>query len=410
MNKIASLIFIFLFINRCNAQSIQITGNNGYSGNIIIGQSNYHVSESIYTDNEIGSTNFISQSKAINRIGYLISPNSVVQTGQVELINNYNVWMKNVSSTTKTFSNGVYTKTGYTLVYSGTIEVPETGEVFINLSTPFVRIPGTNLQVLIERKDGILHPGYVFFAAVGNDISSASNSSRRVNTTTLSTTLTATIFRPAIDLIHVNSFDASIVGFENPYASCFDADQTIGVKVSNFGLNIIPAGALSVSLNIVGANSYNGTATNLADIQPGDSTFLYYTGISLINPGENTETAVIQYADDANHTNDSLSSIIRTSPILTAFPIDDDAESNTVSVFWETKPINNRISYWSVHQGPYKNSENLDSILPLNMSNNSFLFDSYNAPTGSQGRLYSKCIALPSSSVPKISFWIVSAP
>lgn len=348
-----ALVQIFAF-----GQSVQITsgagGVSGTSGNIIIGQNSYHVSESIYTENEIGASQFITAESAINKIGYFVA-----QAGSPTQISSFKVWMKNVSSSTTEFAAGTYSTAGYSLVFDGAIEPADVGEYFILLNTPFVRTAGSNLQVMVERLDGVTNTGFIFYSANGNDVSSTALTSRRVNQAaapTAATNLTTSAYRPAIDLIHVFADDAAIADIENPTISCYGTEQTIGVVVANDGLNSIPAGAVTVSLNISGANAFNGSATNTAAIAPGATEVVNFAGINLNNPGQNFDTVLVSYAGDVNTVNDSAFTNTNTSEVLNTFPLIEDAETTPLAVVSYTEPIVGNSSYWTLNQGAYSNS------------------------------------------------------
>ena len=153
MKKIYLLPFLFIAFLTSNAQTVSILYNLNTTDSTVIGNKRYHVSESIYTDEEIGSGNFTSTASAIERIGYYL----YIQ-GANTTVSSFKIWMKNVSSATTTFSSGTYTSAGYTNVYNGSFTATPTGFRYFTLSTPFVRTPGTNLQVLIERLDNLKNP------------------------------------------------------------------------------------------------------------------------------------------------------------------------------------------------------------------------------------------------------------
>lgn len=403
--SILALVQIIAF-----GQSVAIVsgagGAAGTSGNIIIGQSAYHVSESIYTETEIGAGNFTSSTSAINKIGYYVA-----QVGAPTQISSFKVWMKNIPAATTSFAAGNYTTAGYTLVYDGAIEPLSIGEYKISLNTPFVRTAGSNLQVMVERLDGILNTGYIFYSANGNNLSATATTSRRANQTTTpnsTTSLTTSAFRPAIDLIHVFDNDASVINVINPTVSCYGTPQTIGVVVSNEGLTSIPAGAVSVNLNISGANAFSANALNAAEIAPGATEVVNFSGINLNNPGENNDTIILSYAADQNVINDSLIANTNTSEVLSTFPIVEDAESTPLTALSYTEAITGASSAWTLLDAPYSNANSTpDSLRPREPGTTFYLFDSYNALEGTESRLYSKCIDLPAGSPSiKTTFWM----
>lgn len=151
LKLIMKKIYFSLFALFCFAagfgQTIAITSNPSTSGNIVVGGSNYHVSESIYLESEIGASNFTTAGTAISNIAFNCS---TVGTGSSTITSpNFNIYLKDVSAATTTIATGVYTTSGYTLVYSGAFSYPATGFQSVDLTTPYVRATGTNLQVLM---------------------------------------------------------------------------------------------------------------------------------------------------------------------------------------------------------------------------------------------------------------------
>jgi len=412
MKKIYSLLGVFCVVASLNAQTVNIVNNPGTSPNIVVGGSNYHASESIYTDAEIGSGNFITAASAIEKLNFFMNVE-----GASPSIANFRIWMKNVPIGTTTFTSGTFTTGTYTQVFNGTLNATPAGIVGVTLTTPFVRTPNTNLQVLIERRDNVVHTGANFYAAVGNNASITANSSRRYNGTTIATagttTLTATTFRPAIQLIHVFPFDAGLNGISSLFITCYDSPQTLSVEVSNDGVNPIPAGAASILLKIGGANSFSATGTNAAIIAPGATELVNFTGINLNNPGDNIDTAIVTLLGDGTTYNDTAYNVTTTATTLSTYPIIEDAET-TLPVFGYAQRVTGADQLWTLQTGKYANADQVDSLAPRAPGDTYFLFDSYSG-TGSVGytsRLFSNCIALPSALPPNpapittVSFWM----
>ena len=152
------------------------------------------------------------------------------------------------------------------------------------MATPFVRTTGSNLQVLIERLENSTHTGFVFLTANGNDVSGTITTSRRYNgatAPTAATSLTASAFRPAIELVHVSQVDAAISDLVHPSSSCFNSLQSVGVEIFNNGLNAIAPGTATVTYKIRGANTFNGTATNATSIPSGGTEIITFSGIKI---------------------------------------------------------------------------------------------------------------------------------
>ena len=133
------------------SQTVSITTNPGTSGNVVIGASTYHASEAIFLASEIGAGNFETVGTAINTVGF--SYNSSSTATLPIAVTNYQIYMQNVASSTTTLANGTYSLTGYTLVFSGTLNITAVGFNNVTLTTPFVRTAGSNLQILLIRSN-----------------------------------------------------------------------------------------------------------------------------------------------------------------------------------------------------------------------------------------------------------------
>ena len=410
MKKSYAFILFFIITSIAKAQIIQITNNPGSSGSIVVGQSNYHVSESIYLDSEIGSTNFLTSGTSITRLAFSLNANTSVSLPAT--VNNFKISMKNTTATT--LVGGTNNTTGYTVVYSGPITFSSIGWKVINLSTPFIRTAAQNLQLKIERLDNIANSGLVFDAAMGNNTSATAISSRRYNgtaTVTTTTSLTATFFRPAIQLIRPFPVDAQPVSIVNPINSCFSTAQTIKVAVKNNGTTSIAAGAASVNLSITGPNTSITTSSNVSTIPVDSTAYVIFNGINLSNAGANNETAIVTIASDGFHGNDTAVSSVTTATVLSALPQFEDAEGQ-FNVFAYLKSVIGA-NAWTVlsfvsNTGAFNNGWNLDSLTtrPNGTGSDFFLFDSYDAAPGTVSRLYSNCVSLPVTGASRVSFWM----
>jgi|JI10StandDraft_1071094.scaffolds.fasta_scaffold104010_2 hypothetical protein len=419
MKKIYLFLCFSIFSFALTAQTVNIISNPGTSGNIIIGGSNYHVSESIFLDSEIGPGNFISAGSAIEQINFFINLEGAPTT-----VNNFKISMKNVPAATTSFTSGVYSAAGYTEVFNGTYNATSlTGIAGVTLTTPFVRTPGTNLQILIERTNNVLHTGNSFFASVGNETDALLNTTRRYNNTTAPTagvtSLTASTFRPAIQLIHTFPTDVSIVAIGTPAAvSCYDAPQLFQLEIANEGTSNIAAGSVAVRLASTGANIYSTTLNNTTIITPGSTEVVDFPAVNIPNAGANDFEASVTLAGDGTTYNDSAfftSSTASTlgTPIATAYPIIEDAET-TLPVFSYVELVNGDTQLWTLQTGNYTNTDQTVPLVPRAPGTTFYLFDSYSG-AGSDGfisRLYSNCIKMPSTlganpaPVTTLSFWM----
>ncbi len=411
MKKIYLLPFLFIAFLTSNAQTVSILYNLNTTDSTVIGNKRYHVSESIYTDEEIGSGNFTSTASAIERIGYYL----YIQ-GANTTVSSFKIWMKNVSSATTTFSSGTYTSAGYTNVYNGSFTATPTGFRYFTLSTPFVRTPGTNLQVLIERLDNLNHAGYNFLESEGNITDPTLNTTRYYNGNAApngATVLTPKVSRPAIRLIHTFSLDAGIIDIINPPVSCYGDPQNIDVQVYNAGTDVIPAGAASVTLNISGPNSFSGVQTNAADIASGAVGVVSFSNINLNNAGDNIDSAYVTLAGDGTTFNDTLVSVTTTASTLSTYPIVEDAET-TLPVFPFAALVSGTSQLWTLQSGDYTNFDQTLPLSPRAPGVSYYLFDSYSGSSsvGFISRLYSNCIELPTPLAPNpapvttVSFWM----
>lgn len=414
------LLFPIIFLLACVstiAQTIKIDSTLN-SPNYIVGSqgtapntTKFHVSEAIYTNSEIGTNNFTSAGSAIQEVSFF-----VFTVGSPTNISNFKLYMKNVPSATQAFSSGAYlaSRPTYTLVYDGALNAnPVNGMISVTLQTPFVRNAGDNLQILVERTDGISYPGFAFYCTQGNRSNTALLTARRYNSsTTLNSnpTLTASGFRPSIQFKHTYDLDAGISFIVNPTVSCFNSNQTIKVALSNQGLNTLPAGAVTVNLKVAGSNSYVGNVSNSSPILPGENELINFTGVNLNNPGQNFDTALVVYSSDQNTLNDVAFSTISTSSVLTSFPISEDFESTIPTSFPNTEIVAGNLNLWSVQTGDYTS---YGTLSPRSTGNSYYVFDCYSgtASNGFTSRLFSKCITLPTpaslnSVVSTLSFYM----
>lgn len=405
MKKVYLLLLTAIITAASFAQAVLIAGNPGTSGLIVVGQMNYHVSESIYTDAEIGPGNYTTAGSAIQQIFFLMNNEGLNST-----INNYRIYMKNVPAATLTLPTGAYTTVGYTQVFNGTYVASPVGFTPIILTTPFVRTAGSNLQILIERVDNTVHTGASFDAATGNNTSDAVLSSRRYNGNVApvsgATVLTETNFRPAIVLNHTFPVDAAINDIFVPSISCFSSPQTIDVEVFNAGTVDIAPGAASVTLRVRGANTFTGTQTNTQAIVPGQSGIVSFAAVNLNNPGLNFDTAFVTVPLDGTTFNDTLSTVNNTATTLSTFPLVEDVET-TLPVFSYAEPIVAE-QLWGIWDGPYSNADQTTALAPRAPGNSAYIFDSYSGASslGFESRLFSNCINLSSVGSPTVSFYM----
>ncbi len=307
---ILSTLMMVLFSSLSKAQTVTIDANSSQSGNIVVGLNNNHVSENIYTEAEIGATNFTSAAKAIDHIDL-----SVYAVGNPTTINNFKLYLKEVPLTTTTFTTGVYNTTGYTLVYNGTVNFNSLGWAGIDLTTSFQRTSGNNLQLLIERSDNLPHTGFSFNAANGNETGSAGiNSSRRVNIASIpvpgTTSLTtASPARPRIQFRHISQKDARIsqVYTLGKLPVPFATPHIIKSTIVNSGSGTITN--LPVTLTISGANSFNDVQT-IPSLLPGDTVIVSFSAFTPASTGVNTVNVSLPADDYTGDNSFSVAQVI----------------------------------------------------------------------------------------------------
>lgn len=402
-----------------------VTTYAGSSGNVVVGASTAHVIEAVYTNSEIGATNFVGAGNGITQIQFAANTNS---TGTFPVtVPNYSIYMKNVPSTVTTFATGTYSLTGYTLVYTGSLSVVSAGAPYsftfsggATLITPFVRTAGTNLQVLIIRSGGAAVPGYVFDCANGieGDGNGATLSSRRYNGTAAaaenSTSLTASAFRPAIKLIRPVAIDASVTGFASlPSPTCFSTPQSVSVTLKNEGTSAIAPSAAQVKLEISGANSTTQTILNTTSLAAGATETIVFSGLNLNTAGTNNLKAYVTLAGDASTGNDTAKTSLSTTDSYTSYPVSTSAEIASPLVFQYLKTLS-VANHWGLSlaspgtnstTGAYKNADLTDSLRPKT-GLNFYLFDSYSGSSsaGHRSVLYAGCFKFTAPA--NISFWM----
>jgi hypothetical protein len=203
---------------------------------------------------------------------------------------------------TTTFATGTYTTAGYTLVYNGSITVSATGWADIVLSAPYTRTTGTNLQMLIERADGVTHTGYVWNTANGNNILSTNTTCRRYNSTVAlapgTTSLTASAFRPAIKIMHRFNNDAGVnqVYTLGKVPLPNGTPLTLSANVSNEGINSLVN--VNVTLTVTGANSFSNSKS-IASLVAGANNTVSFDPFTPLVEGNNTVTVTVA-GDDYN--------------------------------------------------------------------------------------------------------------
>jgi hypothetical protein len=302
MKKLLITLFnLVLFYGQITSQVVDITANPGTSGNVVFGTSNYSVTENIYTETEIGASNFTTPATAINYIAV-----TTTTVGSPTTFNNIKIYMRQVPLSTTTFTNGTYNTTGYTEVFNGSVTISATGLTTIMLNTPFTRTSGNNLQVMFERTDNVTHPGFVFASANGNHTGASVLSTRRYNGTVAispSTNLTTSNFRAAIRLAHLYNNDAKIDAVYTLGKVPIPNGSPVGLSARISNVGILPLTNLPVTATSIGANAYSDTQI-IPSLAPGASTTVSFATFSPTNIGINNLT--VSAPNDDFNANNSL--------------------------------------------------------------------------------------------------------
>lgn len=319
--KIFIVNLFMLIINQSYSQTVNINvgGGAGTSGNVVVGPSTYHASESIFLESEIGASNFITAGTAINQIAFSLNGTNTTATLPIA-ISNYSIYMQNVPAATTTLATGTYSLAAYTLVFNGTLNLTVAGWNKVTLTTTFTRTAGSNLQVLLIRNNGAGITGTNFDCALGNATAgSAALTTRRYNSTAApvenSTSLTASNFRFAIQLAHIYPNDLGVDRIETfgkiPTGAAFP--HSINAVVTNYGSNTMPAGT-NVSLSVTGSNTFSNVKTT-SSLAPGASQTLTFDPITSMVVGTNNITVSVTGDDNTSNNSTSFTQLVTTTAV-----------------------------------------------------------------------------------------------
>jgi hypothetical protein len=386
----------FFCCNLAFAQTVTIDLNPSTSTSAVVGQNTYHVGEAIYTDTEIGATNFISSSSPINQLSFQFT-----QLSSITNFSTYRIWMKNVASTVSGFSSGTYSTSGYTLVFDQTVNINSIGWKTFNLSSGFVRSAGNNLMVLIERLDGVVHgslpgnaSGFVVATSNGNSTSTTILSYRRYNGSSLptsSTSLAVTAFRPAIRFGYQSPLGLTLRQPIFPDPSCKTNGNMFGWWVLNTGTDTMRSGEWRASMSVLGSNDVRDSALQFQSIAPGDSLAVFFQSVALPNPGNNAIRFTLNWSGNSTTKQDSFARAL----ILNSFPISTGFEVGS-TLFTYRKIISGTRDLWIEQSGNYSNPDQALPLMPRIPGSRFMLFDAYGGvnSSGSTSRIFSPCIDL----------------
>jgi len=288
--------------------TINTPPNNGtISGGM--GSLNYHVSEYIYMEAEIGSTNFTTTGTAINYINLrMLQPSDIPN----QAFTNVTIYLKNTTASSFTGLFGTYSTAGYTMVYSGNFPADITGWIGVNLTTPFIRTQGTNLQMMIERTDNIL-PYIATAPPMWETMHSVNSLARTYNgTTPLSASTTLGLSeRVSIQLKHALANDAGIfdVVSVGKLPLAYGGSQDIVAIIKNTGTATLTN--LPVTLQVSGANTYTFTQA-ITSLAAGAITTITFGGYTPSATGNNVLSVSVPGDDDNSNNTLSQNQVITT--------------------------------------------------------------------------------------------------
>lgn len=237
-------------------------------------------------------------------------------------------------------------------------------------------------------------------------------------TTSKSTETTSISTKPATGLTFtftpgaLPAQDVSVLGYASlPFTGCHNTPQTVVVRLKNSGSAIILAGAASLNLKSSGANTVNVNGFNASDIAVGATQDVTFSNLNFNTSGANALVASVTLASDPNQANDTSKTTINTATTVTSFPASEGAEVIPLVTFPWLRAFAGS-NAWYIESNGYRNGDmtpnTADSLYPK-AGTNYYVFDSYNAPSGTKVLLYSNCFTLPaitSGFQYDISFWM----
>lgn len=239
-------------------QTVTIATNLDTSSQIITGRLHNHGLEALYLENELGSANFTTAATAIRSLSFYLA------SGTVNIPGSYKIYLKNVRPEVTNFISTPYSYNNYVMVYSGSFIASDTGWKSFDLSTPFVRTAGSNLQVLVERVNGAIPPGVPqVYVSKGSSISANANTCKTLNFAGASSfvtqgniTLMVTNLRPAIRFSTTPAGGALPLVASNLPSLLTNTTVTLGGQVTDAGASAV------TERGIVYATSHYPTIAN----------------------------------------------------------------------------------------------------------------------------------------------------
>jgi hypothetical protein len=188
------------------------------------------------------------------------------------------------------------------------------------------------------------------------------------------------------------ALNGALVDIIPPVTGC-NASNDVVVKLRNSGNVNIAANAATVALYVTGANPQGPlTQTNNAEILPGDTATLTFTGAFPV-AGANLDSAVIQtLAGDVNAADDAIVTSHITLPAAVNAPYAEDFEGAVPG--WTVSQLAGT-GVWGLSDGVSYPDYNPAYILAPKSGTSLALFDSYNFTAGTVSRASSNCINIP---------------
>lgn len=331
IKNLLSLFSALVIVFNVSGQTVTISSTAGTTTQLNgLGSDKYHVSEYLYTESEIGASNFTTAATSINRINLYLT--ALSDLGPYTF-NNVKIYLKEVPTSTTALTAATYNTSGYTLVYNGSFPATALGWQGVILNNPFQRTSGMNLQMMIERTDNVLPTTAVTPPTWAT--ANVNNTSRRYNgSTPLSgtTNLGLSAFRVSVQFAHALANDAS-VGFITSSGKLplgYGGSQAITVTVKNEGSSTLSN--LPVTLNIAGANTYTNVQT-IASLAPLASTKVTFSGYVPAAVGNNTITITVPADGDNTNNSATQNQVITTNTFALS---NDDAYTPGGSIGFNT--------------------------------------------------------------------------
>lgn len=171
--------------------------------------------------------------------------------------------------------------------------------------------------------------------------------------------------------------------------SCSGSNQSVSIVVANTGASPINANAVSVNYRMNGANTYTTTSTNNAMIPSGGSETVVISNVPVPNSGINYDTAWVVLAGDTEQDNDSFKISHKVLSVISSLPLNEGYEAAPFKIGNLTQL--NGTGNWGLSTSAASNG------LTAHSGSTYARFNSFTFTSGTQSRLFSECINIPSA-------------